>query len=239
MSNNGKIYYFKVSELVVLLAAGGVASLYGLKMDIGSLDRKAIYETMFALQRKEILWGDGEEMSMAEDVSELIDNIKNSKLILMYVSRTTDYPQRFVYIGNKAVIVAPHGTSGDVLELEITEVSGLVDKICTEWFVLEQVISDDTLYSREAVCGAAQIEENAKRLLHKDINVISTQQWEYALHCIRFINVNNHQCVRQYLLLEKGLNDYIAVSSPKGTDIYAYSVRKMSDILNEDLGGLE
>jgi hypothetical protein len=236
-NNNGKIYFFNTSELALLMATGGIKKLYGIKMDIDNLDRKSVYETMFELQKKGILWGDGQKLSMSGEVAEVMECINNAKIMIMYVGRTTEYPQRFVYIGENAVVISPYGITGDILRLEIIDYVGIVEKICNEWFVMNQIVSDELLYTQDVVKDEI-LEANVNELLQKDVNTISEEQWGYASHCIRFIDIDGQQCKRQYLLMEKGLEDYIAVSNQKDSRIYKYSLKKMSEILNDDLGGL-
>jgi hypothetical protein len=237
MSNNGEIYYFKTSELALLLVAGGVKSLYGIKMDIDNLDKKAVYEAMFGLQKKGMLCGDGQKLSMSDSMSKVIGSIKDSGVMLMYLNRTPEKPQRFVYMGNMYVIISPYGLSGDIYQLEIADGLELEDKISGEWFVLEQALNDEMLYDENPVVDM-DIEENAEKLLQSDINVISGEQWGTAVCCMRLVTSDGQQCIKQYLLMQKGLNDYIAVSGMDGTKVYAYSVRKLLEILKDDMGVL-
>jgi hypothetical protein len=237
MSNNGEIYYFKTSELALLLGAGGVKSLYGIKMDIDNLDKKAVFESMFALQKKGMFWGADQKLSMSDGMSKVIGSIKDSKVMLMYLNRTSEKPQRFVYMGNMCVIISPYGFSGDIYQLEIVDGLELEDKISGEWFVLEQAVNDKILYDENPIVDVG-IEKNANKLLQSDINDIGDEQWGNAVCCMRLITLDGLQCIKQYLLMQKGLNDYIAVSGMDGTKVYAYSVRKLLEILKDDMGVL-
>jgi hypothetical protein len=122
--------------------------------------------------------------------------------------------------------------------VELIDKRGLLDKICREWFVLEQIVSDELLYVEGMIVNKL-IEENARSLLNEDINTLSCDKWGYAKYCIRYLSVDGKQCIKQYLLLQKEANDYIAISDTKGTKVYAYSTRKMMELFNNDLEGLE
>jgi hypothetical protein len=237
MSSSGKIYYLKTEELAILLAIEGLNSFYGIKLNMKNLDNKLVYETMFKLQKQGILLGNGKSVSITYEIKEVIENLKSSKILITCQSKSLEYPQKFIYLGKCPVIICPYGINSDILQIEIGNCDGLVEKICSEGFSIEQFVSDESLYNR-CLIENESIQQNAEKIF-KSVNIIEDEKWGCAVCCLRLIDIANKKFKRQYLLIQDKLNDYIAVTDKNDTKIYAYSMKLVSEILNEDLEGLK
>ena len=52
--------------------------------------------------------------------------------------------------------------------------------------------------------------------------------------CLRVVSPDNRRCIRQYLLMKEGLNDYFAVTDKDGTTLYGYAGRKVVEALRKE-----
>jgi hypothetical protein len=237
MNSYNKTYYLNIAELALLLTVGGMDSLYGIELDVEKLDKKKVYETIFGLQKKEMLCWNDNKLSLAYGIDTLISDIKCSKTLIIYLNSTMEYPQRFIYVGNRAVIISPYGHSGDILQVELSDISELPQNICIHGFMIEQVVNDESLYVDKPVNNEL-VGEKAERIFTSDINCMDENLWSNVVGCIRIMNITMEKCVKQYLLVQEGLNDYITDSDNQGTIIYAYSMKKILEMLTEALEGL-
>jgi hypothetical protein len=221
-----KIYFLKSEELALLLAIGGLDSLYGIKLNTENTDKKTVYGTMFNLQKQGVLEQNSADISITPDINEIIEDIKGAKYLIISQDKSLECPQRFIYLGEKAVSIAPYGANGDMLQLETIAREELAERLCEEGFKFDELVSDETLYNPmpiedEAIKGEATGFESGK--------------WGNISHFIKLMDIKGTKCLAQYLLLNEGASEYIAATKEGEIIVYAYSHRLAKKLINESL----
>lgn len=231
-----KAYYLKNQELAVLLSIKGMSELYGIKMeDIGSPDKTLVYQTLFGLEKKQILsadWNEKGERAIHPEINDMLDHIRNAEKILLYSGRTYEHSGQCIYLGSRAVLLSVRGEGGGMKRMQSIPLDLLSKKICEYGFFLKEIISDKSLF-RDAEIERPEIREMADSVFGKAANEWET--WEEIRKCLRMVSVRSGKCIRQYLLVRGRMNDYFIVTDEAASHVYAYSERKVMEVLKRDL----
>ena len=231
-----KAYNLKNQELAVLLSIKGMSELYGIRMeDIGSPDKTLVYKTLFGLEKKKILsadWNEKRERAIHPEINDMLDHIRNAEKILLYSGRTYEHSGQCIYLGSRAVFLSVRGEGGGMKRMQSVSLDSLSKKICEYGFFLKEIISDKSLF-RDAEIEKPEIREMADSVFGKAANEWKT--WEEIRECLRMVSVRSGKCIRQYLLVSGKLNDYFIVTDEKASHVYAYSERKVMEVLKRDL----
>lgn len=231
MAQTDKAYYLNNLELAVLLSLKGMDGLFGIKMEqLQSSGQEAVYRTLFGLEKKEVL-SLGENRRIVDgELDELLDVIKGAQTMLFFCSRSSEYPDRCIYLDGKAVLVSVHGTQGEMNRLEGVSMEQFPQKLREIGFFLEEIVSDENLYD-DAELAQFHLQEEAIRFFGLDFFSAEEKDWGNATACLSFFSVADRTCIRQYLLIREKLQDYIAVTDAAGSHVYAYSEKRTAEIL--------
>ena len=72
-------------------------------------------------------------------------------------------------------------------------------------------------------------------LFDKEFGTLDDGEWGDITDCLKLISVKSRQCIRQYLLIKDGLNDYFSLTDKEGSHIFMYSRKKVIDTLKIDI----
>ncbi len=235
MIQKDKLYYLKNLELALLLSLKGMKNLIGFKMDcIERSELAAVYRTLFDLEKKEFIEvGDKKQLRICPELDMVLTDIKQADRMLLCINREPEYPDRCIYLGNRAVFVSAYGAAGNMNRIESVPKNAVAEKVCENGFRLEEILSDESLYGKARI-EKPELEEKAGLLFGKDFTVLEEGKWGNITGCLKLVSLKNRQYKKQYLLIRDGLDDYFAVTDEK-TSIYPYSKRIIMEILNQDI----
>lgn len=235
MNQSDKAYYLKNLELALLLSIKGMKSLYGFKMeDIRQPAKAAIYQTLFELEKKELIEVGGDKaIRIYPELDQILEDIKNAERMLLYICRASEYPDLCIYLGNRAVLVSSYGTAGDINRIQSVPEDELADKICENGFSLEEIVSDESLFIEEPI-EDPELEEKAVLLFPEDFAGLEDKAWGNIVSSLKMISLESREYQKQYLLMKGGLHDYFAVTDEK-TCIYPYSKKIILETLKKDI----
>ena len=241
MDQNDKAYYLKDLELALFLALKGMKELYGFRMkNIQNPKLELIYQSIFELKKENLLSVQKsqshkkEQFAIKPELDQILDTIKNAEKILMYFNRQSERPDRCIYLGDRAVLISAYGISGNMNRLESVSVSMLPDTICECGFCIEELLNDESIYKEEEIEHPA-LRKRVDALFDKEFGTLDDGEWGDITDCLKLISVKSRQCIRQYLLIKDGLNDYFSLTDKEGSHIFMYSRKKVIDTLKIDI----
>jgi len=234
MGQTDKAYYLKNLDLAILLSLKGMKELYGIKMDkVQNPNRAMIYHTLFTLEKEQIISLGNGGIEIWPELDSILEDIKNAGKMLLYISIPSLYPDQCIYLGKKAVLVSPYGTMGEMYRVERISPESLPERICERGFCLEELIGAPGFLEDTEVVNPV-LEGQAEHLFDKKCSA-SEEEWGAVTACLKMISLQERKCIRQYLLLNDKIQDYISVTDDEETRLYAYTEKKVIDILTNDL----
>lgn len=241
MDQNDKAYYLKDLELALFLSLKGMKELYGFRMKhIQSPEPAHIYQTIFELKKENLLTvhksqnHEKEQITINPEMDQILDSIKDAEKILLYYNRQSEHPDRCIYLGDMAVLISAYGMSGNMNLIESVPVDALPETVCECGFCIEGLLEDESIYQEEEINNPA-LQEKADALFDKDFGTLDKSEWGSVTDCLKLISVKSRKCIRQYLLVKDGLNDYFTVTDQEGSRVYMYSRKKVVDTLKGDI----
>lgn len=241
MDQNDKAYYLRDLELALLLSMKGMKELYGFRMkNIQNLELALIYQTIFELKKENLLSVQKsqdhgkEQITIDPELDQILDAIKNAEKILLYFNRQSKYPDRCIYLGDRAVFISAYGITGNMNRIESISVSALPEAVCECGFCIEELLNDKSIYEEEEIEYPA-LQEIANVLFDHGSDTPDEKEWGSVTDCLKLVSVKSRKCIRQYLLIKEGLNDYFSVTDKEGSHTFLYSRKKVMDTLKIDL----
>lgn len=241
MDQNDKAYYLKDLELALFLSLKGMKELYGFRMKhIQNPKPELIYQTIFELKKENLLSvpksqsHEKKQITIDPELDQILDTIKDAEKILLYFNMQSERPDRCIYLGNEAVLISAYGISGNMNRIENVSVSMLPETICECGFCIEELLDDESIYEEDEIEYAA-LQEKADSLFDKEFGTLDKKEWRNVSDCLKLVSVKSRKCIRQYLLIKDGLNDYFSVTDREGSHIYTYSKRKVMEMLEKDI----
>lgn len=241
MALNDKAYYLRDLELALLLSLKGVKELYGFRMThIQNPEPALIYQTIFELKKENLLsfWKDQdhekEQIVIDPELEQILDVIKNAEKMLLYFDRQSEHPDRCIYLGDMAVLISAYGRTGDMHRLESVTRSALPETVCECGFCIEELLNDKSIYE-EAEIEYPKLQKKADTLFNKEFGTLDKEEWENVTDCLKLVSAKSRKCIRQYLLISDGLNDYFTATDKEGSHIFMYSRKKVVDMLRSDI----
>lgn len=236
MGIDDKAYYLKNIELALLLSIKGVKTLYGFKMNnIQNPDPKLIYQTLFELEKKNIVsFQDKENITIYSGLNQILDNIKNAEKMLLYIDIRAEHPDQCIYLGDRAVFISTYGAMQNMNRIESISIDSLAEVIYERGFCLEEILSDQILFNEKEIMNP-DLTEKADVLFGKEFGGLEEDEWKIMTDCLRIYSLKDNKCIKQYLLIKDKLNDYFSVTDEKGSSIFAYSKKTLIDTLRNNL----
>lgn len=235
MGQSNKAYYLKNLDLAILFSLKGMKELYGIKMNrIQNPNRAMIYQTLFALEKDRIIFAGSCGIAIQPDLNSILEDIKNAEKMLLYISVPSAYPDQCIYLGRGAVLVSAYGTMGELYRIERISLESLPERIYECGFCLKELI-DESPFLDDTEIGNPILEEQAERLFEQECSMLKEKEWGTVTACLRMISLQDRQCIRQYLLLNDKIQDYISVTDDYETRLYIYTEKRVLDILANDL----
>lgn len=229
-----RAYYLKQEELAVLLTMKGVRQLYGFRMDIrGDMGREEINKILFEMARKNILSASGERIQIDADLSEVVDDLTRAENIWI-LTGTEEYPECCIYAGQNLIFVHLLGQRGQVYRMESVERKEACLKMREYGFFVPGVLEKTQTYFENEE-EHLQIQELARKLYGREKENI--MQPKEVRCCLQQYSVLQTKKVRQLLIINGGLEDYLVCSDEKQDLVYVYSDEKANELLEQMMGG--
>ncbi len=232
-----KAYYLKQEELAVLLTMNGVRQLYGFRMDTDvDMDREKLNKILFEMNRKNILSVSENHIRMDEDLSAVLKDLAQAETVLI-LTGTEEYPECCIYAGQNLIFVHLLGHSGQIYRIEPVEKKEACSKMREYGFLVPGVLEKRQAYlgDGEAQEEHLQIKELARKLYGQEKDNIMRQ--EEVRCCLAQYSVLQTKKVRQLLIINGGLEDYLACSDKAKDLVYVYSDEKANELLTQMMGG--
>lgn len=227
-----KAYCISELELAVLLSIIGKKQLYGYKIQaIVNAGEVQITHALFSLVRKGIMVPNGADFAISEEYCELIQGIKRADRLVVTADREQKFPELYLYLSDKAVVLQSYGQAGMMLKLEIWEKGEIAEQLMQYGFRIESSLQDESLYYEES------IEQKEKASIFYSMNKTELLQSEAIRSVLLEMDIAQKKKIKQMLVLQNGLNDEIMIEDNEKMIRYFYSPKKTMEILNELIGG--
>lgn len=241
MGQNDKAYYLKDLELAVLLSLKGMKEIYGFTMEsIQDPDPLLIYQTVFELKKDNLLsvqesqsHGKG-QFAINPELDQILDIVKTAEKILLYFNRQSERPDRCIYLGDTSVLISAYGVTGMMNLIESVPAGVLPEKLCECGFCIEELLDDESIYQEDEIEYPA-LQEKAAALFDKEISALDKKEWGNVTDCLKMVSAGDRKCIRQYLLVKDGMNDYFTVTDREGSHVFMYSRKKVLNTLKSDI----
>lgn len=229
-----KAYYLHQEELAVLLAMQGVRQLYGFRMEIyPDMDAEQLHKILFGMARKNILSVSGKQIQINKDMSAVLCDLAEAKNVLI-LSGQEEYPECCIYVGKSLVFVRLLGQSGRIYRMESVERERACFKMREYGFLVPGVIGKGQICPEDEK-EYLQVQELARKLYHREKEGIMQQ--EEIRCCLIQYSVLQGRKVRQLLIINGVLEDYLAFSDEEQDLVYVYSDEKSNELLGQLIGG--
>lgn len=228
-----RAYYLKEEELAVLLAIMDVHQLYGFQMN-GCADIKSrdLHEILFGMARKGILSSKDGRPRIYTDMEIVLKDIAGAENVLILAGRE-ECPESCIYAGSHIVFVQLLGQSGRIYRIESTDREKAVLKM-QEYGWRTPGAAADVQVGTENEEVRLQMQKQAGILYHMDKE--SLLQKKEILCALMQYSVRQSRKIRQLLILNGVLEDYITVSDGEQDSIYLYSHAKARELLGQLIG---
>ena len=236
MMNVDKAYYLKDLELAVLLSMKGMDELYGFRMkQVRHPKTEDVYETLFALSKRGLLTfreeegneSDRKRIIIEPDLDAMLEIITEAENVLIYSSERRDHPSRCIYLGKCAVFVS--GADGVINRVSACRMEALPEMICECGFWPDELAGGSDVAPGEPMGGGC---DGAGGILPDMIRE------DAVTDRLKWVSVEDKQCVRQYLLIRDGLYDYCAVTDRDGRHIESCLSHRIPELLRRDLSAV-
>lgn len=228
-----KAYYIQEIELAVLLTALGQKQLYGYKLQsIDTVEDQQIDQALFAMARKKIITPGADSLIISGEYRSLLQGIMNASQLFVAADREQKYPELYLYMSDKVVVLQSHGQSGTMLKLEMWERSEAVERLMEWGFRIQSSLQESALYYGKESANKTDSPEfydlNKEQLLGKrEINLLLLD-----------LDIAKRRKNGQILVLRDGVEDQIIVEDQKEMIRYHYSVQRMTEVLSQHMGGV-
>lgn len=229
-----KAYCLKEEELAVLLTIKGVRQLYGFRMDIGvDMSREHLHRILFELARKNILFVSEGQIQIDDGVEAVLNDMVKAESVLILTGRA-EYPECCVYVGNNLVFVHVLGQSGKIYRILSADRKEACLKMREYGWLVPGVI-DKPQASWEDTGNHQQMQELARMLYAQEKERIL--QEERVGCCLMQYSLLLAKKIRQLLIVNGVLEDYLVLSDEEQDTVYLYSDEKSEELLGQLIGG--
>lgn len=227
-----KAWYIQEAELAVLLAASGMQEFYGYKLDgIPMVNQGSVNRLVFSMVRKGILTPMGNGFALKQEYQKIVKCLKETEKILIFNDAAQEYPEQYIYIGDKAVFLQAFGQNGHVLRLEVADKEGIPARLTACGLKMEGTL-ENSIGQMEEIEGMDSLIRKWKRQKREQI----LEHTDIAGYLER-IDWLSRKRTGQLLLVDKGVQNLILVSEGKNHGIYQYSTEKLQELLDEFIKG--
>lgn len=229
-----KAYCLKEEELAVLLSIKSVRQLYGFRMEIGAdMSREQLHRILFELARKKILSLSGNQIQIHDGVEAVLDDMMKAENVLILTGRA-EYPECCIYVGKNLVFVHLLGQSGKIYRIVSAEREEACLKMREYGWMVPGVI-DKPKACWEDTQNHQQMQELA-RMLYAQGKERILQEEEVAC-CLMQYSLLQTKKIRQLLIVNGVLEDYLVLSDEEQDLVYLYSDEKSEELLGQLIGG--
>lgn len=229
-----KAYCLKEEELAVLLTIKGVRQLYGFRMDIGAvMGRDRLHRILFELARKNILSVSESQIQIDDSVEAVLNDMAEAENVLILTGRA-EYPECCVYVGKNLVFVHLLGRSGKIYRIVSADRKEACLKM-REYGWLVPGVLDKQQACWEDTGNHQQMQELARKLYAQEKERIL--QEEEVECCLMQYSLLQTKKIRQLLIVNGGLEDYLVLSDEEQDSVYLYSDEKSEELLGQLIGG--
>lgn len=229
-----KAYYLRQEELAVLLSMKGMRQLFGFRMDVhGEMDQEALYRILFEMARQNMLSVCENRIQIDECLSEILNDLVKAEY-MWTLTAGEEYPECCIYPGQKLVFMNLQGQDGRIYRAESVDRREAYLKMQEYGFFVPGVLD------KNQTCPGSQeeylqMQKLAGKLYEQEKEDIIQQ--EKVRCCLAQYSLKQKRKVRQLLIINGVLDDYLAFSDGQQNQVYVYSDEKAEELLFELIGG--
>jgi hypothetical protein len=229
-----KSYYITEMEFAVLLTAIGQKQLYGYSLQtIQDAKRDKVIRALFSLTKKGIVCPEENGLRIKGEYKSLLEGIAKATRLYVTADRDQNFPQLYVYEGDRLTILQSSGQTGIMIKIEVIEKIEFADRLLENGFLHESSLQESTLYKKEHI---AKIQGRAEEF---SMNIAELSKLPQVRNILLVFDIAKKEKVQQFLIIDKNLNEEIVVEDGKEIARYFYSPKKMIEIFEECVGGLK
>lgn len=224
-----KAYNFSTNELFVLLSIKGGKNVRGVfnQQNI-CFNRRIVNEVVFSLIKKGILIRDT-ELSVIDDVAELLDGIISAEKLIVFSTRDESKPEQCVYVGDKCIYMRMD-EKAERVSLTRYSIDEAVEVVCENGFEIKTIINsvevvNDTPIKLDA---GSFFQYEKMELFEKNPDVTA------LAIVIRTVSGDKEG---QMVLYSEKLDDYVACESAEKSVAYKYSLALLKELLIREMEG--
>ena len=229
-----RAYYLRQEELAVLLSMKGMRQLFGFRMDVhGEMDQEALYRILFEMARQNMLSVCENRILIDECLSEILNDLVKAEY-MWTLTAGEEYPECCIYAGQKLVFVSLQGQDGQMYRAEAVDRKEAYLKMQEYGFFVPGVLDkNQTCPGKQE--EYLQMQKLSGKLYEQEKEDIIRR--EKVSCCLIQYSVIQKRKVRQLLIINGVLDDYLALSNGEQNQVYVYSDEKAEELFLELMGG--
>ena len=232
-----KKYCFTDQEFLIIAGSLGIKSLYGLKpIEPVKKQERELYQQFFRMTKKGFLEASEDGYLVTPDIRELFRYLKEAESMMVICALDDSFPEKCVYLGEKAVLIEPGGLLGKYFKCSYDAPEQIRSLLGEDGMLFFQNVADDILYDNTPVSIRILEDEALIRLAAGlgDTGVISRQE-ELEKCGVRTViekrNVRRNSLQKRMFLVERPVYDIILVQDEDKTEIFHYSGKLLMELL--------
>lgn len=232
-----KKYCFTDQEFLILAGSLGIKSLYGLKpIEPVKRQERELYQQFFKMTKKGFLEASQEGYLVAPDIRELFRYLKEAESVIVICAMDDSFPEKCVYLGEKAVLIEPGGLLGKYFKCSYDMPKQIRSLLSEEGVLFFQNVADDILYDALPITTMLIEDEELVRLAASLGDLSGMDRREELKKCgVRTVmekrNVGRNSLQKRMFLVERPVYDIILVQDEEEIEIFHYSGQLLMELL--------
>ena len=232
-----KKYCFTDQEFQILAGSLGIKRLYGLKpIEPVKRQEREIYQQLFRMTKKGFLEAQEDGYLVTPDIRELFRCLKEAESVVVICAMDDSFPEKCVYLGEKAVLIEPGGLLGKFFKCSYDAPEQIRSLLGEDGLLFPQNVADDILYDAVPVASGLLEDEELIRLAAGLGDTGSMDRREEFRKCgVRTViekrNVRHNLLQKRMFLVERPVYDIILVQDEGKTEIFHYSGQLLMEFL--------
>lgn len=232
-----KKYCFTDQEFLILAGSLGIKRLYGLKpIEPVKRQERELYQQFFRMTKKGFLEASEDGYLVTPDIRELFRYLKEAESVIVICAMDDSFPEKCVYLGEKAVLIEPGGLLGKFFKCSYDAPEQIRGLLGEDGLLFSQNVADDILYDAAPVDARLLEDEELIRLTAGLGEAGSMDRREEFEKCgVRTViekrNVRHNSLQKRMFLVERPVYDVILVQDERKTEIFHYSRQLLMEFL--------
>ena len=237
MDGIDKAYYLHEEELAILLSLYGQQELYGYSLySIDILKREDVYQALYKMKNKDILYISGEAMYAMEPWESIIRQMIMARRLIVCADANKMHEELFLYISDRTVAVHTQGMNRGMLRIMMWANDTVA------YHVIQHGVQLESFMERNVEGMVLSVEERTK-LFKKAKNrfsrpLIENLKEKDILFLLINYDVSAREKIGEITVMNQGIEDYlISFGEMCESRIYPYSENKLKSLINEWIEG--